>query len=260
MTKRTYDGFIRRMDEEQLLEDEDYAFEPTAFDLAMAIGIAADPEADRAALEELADALFVWAEDGVVEPLTTTAIERVWCADLASAIRDGLQRLVEKGDEWEVAASAALQALGVEGDRAEIARAVVQQLAIDLSHQEHPPFPCVCCIDESMTTADESSRRGIALEAVVFARRDAGLSDVDVRDALRQGEPQIAGLGTIERRRRVRERLGRLGRLGRDSIPQLSAELRAIAAEPVPEDAEADEIWKEVCTSLLVQRARPQWN
>ena len=44
------------------------------------------------------------------------------------------------------------------------------------------------------------------------------------------------------------------------SLPVLAWELRAIAGEPLPERAEDDDVWEEVCTLLLAGVARPDLN
>jgi hypothetical protein len=83
--------------------DDDFTFEPTAWDLAMTIGLTVDPEADRAALDELADATLVWASDEVLEPLTDTAVLRLWDGELESMVREGLEHLASLPD-WSAAA------------------------------------------------------------------------------------------------------------------------------------------------------------
>jgi hypothetical protein len=55
MTEDPLAGFMDRMD------DGD-TWDPTAWDLASAIGIGVDLEKHRAALDELADAMLVWAD------------------------------------------------------------------------------------------------------------------------------------------------------------------------------------------------------
>ena len=78
---------------------DDFVFEPTPWDLAFSIGIGVDPETDRAALDELADAMLMWAPEPTLERLTGPALEALWDDDLPRWIREGLVRL--SGDEPE---------------------------------------------------------------------------------------------------------------------------------------------------------------
>ena len=61
--------------------------------VAFAIGLMPDPSTDRLALDELADAMLVWAEEDVLDPITTEAIGRIWNDELRVRIRDGLEPL-----------------------------------------------------------------------------------------------------------------------------------------------------------------------
>ena len=72
---------------------DDFVFEPTPWDLAFSIGIGVDPETDRAALDELADAMLMWAPEPTLERLTEPALDALWDDELAGWIRDGLVRL-----------------------------------------------------------------------------------------------------------------------------------------------------------------------
>src|SRR5439155_21249046 len=83
--------------------DEELPFEPTAWDLAMSIRLGFQPESDGAALDELADAMLVWADDDS-ERLTDVAVERLWNEELAEDIRAGLARVAVRGPEWRRAA------------------------------------------------------------------------------------------------------------------------------------------------------------
>src|SRR3954451_10346151 len=94
--------------------DDDFTFEPTAWDLAMAIGLRVDPEADRAALDELADAMLVWAGDDVLERRAEPALPRFWAVELESMVRGGLERLGSLPD-WARSAQATIEALDRDG-------------------------------------------------------------------------------------------------------------------------------------------------
>jgi hypothetical protein len=239
----------------------DFAFEPTAWDLAFSIGIGVDPETDRVALDELADAMLMWAPEPTLERLTAPALDALWDDELARWIREGLVRLA--GDDgWEKGAAAAL----VEFDRAPRAAAVshevIRSLATQLGSADHPVFFCLDCLNESLSDVEPAGRRGLARRAAIVARRNAAVPDEEVRAAMvdvTTRSPTVR-LGTVERRAAVRTRLGRLGELGRDSMPALARELRALAAEPLPACATDDDVWEEVCTLLLADVARPDLN
>ncbi len=228
----------------------------------MEIGLRVDPEADREALDELADAMLVWADDAESERLTDVAVAAVWSGELAALIRDGLARVAELGGEWRSAATIALADVEQLSSGAEVVRAVVQHLAMQLSQQDHPPFFCVCCVDEIVATAPRSKRRELARRVAVVTRRNAAIPETELRAVLATAisEPPVRRLASLARRRAVRARLGRVGRLARKSMPELAAELEAIGAEPLPEQPEEDDIWCEVCDLLLSNLVRPELN
>src|SRR5436309_4971609 len=103
---------------------DDFVFEPNGWDFAMSIGIGVDPETDRAALDELADAMLVWAEGVELERLTDEAVERLWDDELELLVRGGIVRLAAEED-WRKAATAALAEFDRDPRRSEIAREVV---------------------------------------------------------------------------------------------------------------------------------------
>jgi hypothetical protein len=239
----------------------EFVFEPTPWDLAFSIGIGVEPETDRVALDELADAMLVWAPEPTLERLTRPALDALWSDELACWIREGLVRL-SGNDGWEKGATAAL----VEFDRAPKAAAVshevIRSLAMQLGSADHPVFFCLDCLNESLSEVEPAGRRVLALRAAIVARRNAAVSDEEVRAAMAEltSRSPTVRLATVERRAAVRTRLGRLGELGRDSMPALAAELRALAAEPLPACAVDDDVWEEVCTVLVADVARPDLN
>ncbi len=242
--------------------DDDFCFPPTAWDLAMAIGLQAE-EDDRTALGALTDAMLVWAEGPEVERLTDDAVERIWTVDLATGIRDGLLRVAAHEEEdWRAAGRQALAEFDRSPQKSEVARAVVQQLAMQLSQNGHPPLFCACCIDEAVAAAPRAARRSLALQMATVARPDADISDAELRLTVAEAvsRPAVERLGTAERRAAVRARLGRIGRLGGRSIPALAAELQAIEREPLPNRPEEDDVWRAVCEELLVDAAEPEYN
>ena len=86
---------------------DDFVFEPTAWDLAFSLGIGVDPGTDPPVLDELADAMLMWAPEPTLERMTRPALDRLWGDELAGMIRAGLERLAAR-DGWERAAAAAL--------------------------------------------------------------------------------------------------------------------------------------------------------
>ena len=144
----------------------------------------------------------------------------------------------------------------------EVARAVVQHLAMKVSQRDHPPFFCACCLDLEVAAAPPEARRVLALQIAIVARRDADISEAELRSAVAGAvsRPAVERLATAERRVAVRRRLGRIGRLGSRSVQALAAELQAIAREPLPRTPAEDDVWRAVCAELLADVARPEWN
>ncbi len=240
---------------------DDFVFEPTAWDLAFSIGIGVDPETDRVALDELADAMLMWAPEPTLERLTGPAVEALWDEELARWIREGLVRLSGE-DGWEKGASAALAEFDRAPRAAAVSREVIRSLASQLGSADHPVFFCLDCLNESLSDVEPTRRRALARRAAIVARRNAAVPDDEVRAAMAEvtSRSPTELLGTVERRAAVRTRLGRLAELGGDSMPALAAELRALAAEPLPACATDDDVWEEVCTLLLSDVARPDLN
>jgi hypothetical protein len=240
---------------------DDFVFEPNGWDFAVEIGIGMDPEVDRPALDELADAMLVWAKGPELERLTDTAVERIWDDELAGLVRDGIERLGTRED-WRAAAAAALVEFDRDPSASEIAREVVRYLAMQCGSADHPWFFCLDCMDCALRAAPAEEHRALAVPAAILGARNANIPDVELRAALASAlvEAPARRLGTAARRAAVRARLARLGRLGRGSMPMLAAQLRAIAAEPLPERPEDDDVWQVACTHLLEQKARPQMN
>jgi hypothetical protein len=240
-------------------EDEEFAFEPTPWDLAFAIGIRVDARTDRRALEELADAMLVWMDDGPeLEHLTATAMSALWSDELGAMIASGLVRLSRK-DDWRAAAQASLVELERDSRAAEVSKEVVRHLALQLASDDAPFLFCILCLEEHIGRVPRAERRVLALQAAILARRDAAVP----RNLLKPRIAALGGrgeLGTEARRLAVRRRLGRIAGFGRASLPVLAAELRVIAEEPLPDDPAADDVWQAVLTQLLPEVAMPEWN
>jgi hypothetical protein len=241
------------------LLDEEIAFEPTAWDLASAIGICVDDRTDRHALEELADAMLVWMDDGPeLEHLTSTAMSAMWSEELEVMIVAGLTRLCRE-DDWRAAAQAALAEFESDARGAEVSKEVIRDLALELAGNDAPALFCLHCLEEHIGRIPPAERRALAVRVAILARRDAAVprNRLETRVAALGGRDE---LGTRARRLAVRRRLGRIAVFGRASLPVLAAELRAIADEPLPDAPAADDAWQAVLTQLLAEVAMPEWN
>jgi hypothetical protein len=243
------------------LLDDEFVFEPNGWDMATDIGIRVDPDADREALDELADAMLVWMPDGpLLERLTTDALDALWSDELEATIREGLADLRER-NAWRAGVDAALVELDRDPRAAEVSREVVRHLAMQLSQEDAPLFFCLHCLDEVMASAPGADRRRLASEAAIVARRNAAVPDEGLRRAVAAlGRSSVPDLGLSDRREAVRRRLGRIAAFGRVSIPTLARELQAIADEALPPDAADDDVWQVVLTTLLAEVATPERN
>jgi hypothetical protein len=241
-------------------ELDDFVFEPTEWDLATTVAPRVDPESDREALDELADAMLVRLQDGPeLDRLTDDAAQRLWLPELDRLVRAALQELTQKEDEWRDAAVAALRDLDARRERAEVAREVVRHLAMQLGNDDVPFLFCFDCLDEAVERAPSANRRALALQAACAAVRNAGIGAEEAKQSV--AVPIIArDLGTIERRVAVRRRLARLARFGRESIPSLAAELARIAEEAPPTDPQEDDVWEVVVAHALADVAEPELN
>lgn len=208
--------------------DDDFIFEPNGWDMAVDMGIGLDPETDAEALDELADAMLLWIEGPALEALADAAVERIWSEELEKMIREGLGRLGQR-ETWRAGVERALAEFDLDPRKAEVTREVVCHLAMELSHESVPVFFCIDCLEEQISYAGSNRRRTLALQAVSVVQR-----------AIDPNDP------SIQTRATVRSRLGRLGGLGRESVPNLAAELRLIAAETVPASPESDDVWRAV--------------
>jgi hypothetical protein len=250
------------MDETDLeLLLDDYVFEPNSWDFAVSMGIGIDPETDRVALDALADAMLVHMEGSELERLTDEAVERIWDAELEGMVRDGIVQLSGQ-DGWEQGAAVALAEFDLDPPRSEVAREVVRHLAMQIGSADHPVFFCLCCIEEALARAAPADRRGLGVRVAIVATRNAGVPAAEVQAALAgaAGHPPAERLGTVERRAAVRARLGRLGEFATESMPDLAVELKALAAEQLPDRPADDDVWQEACVHLLAEVGRPDLN
>jgi hypothetical protein len=244
----------------ELLLDDDYVFEPNAWDFAVSLGIRLDPETDPPALDGLVDAMLVWADGPELERLTDEALERIWDAELEGMVREGIVQLSGE-DGWEQNAVAVLAEFDRDPPCSEVAREVVRYLAMQVGGADHPFF-CLCCIEEALGRAEPAERRAHAVRVATLASRNAGVPVVEIEEALADAArcPPAVRLGTVERRAAIRTRLGRLGALATESMPDLAVALKALASERLPDRPEDDDVWQEACVHLLAAVGRPDLN
>jgi hypothetical protein len=240
---------------------DDYVFEPKGWDFAVSMGIGIDPETDTVALDVLADAMLVDLEGPELERLTDEAVERIWDAELEGMVRDGIVQLSGQ-DGWEQGAAAALAEFDRDPPRSEVAREVVRHLAMQLGSAHQPVFFCLCCVEEALVRAEPADRRAQVVRVAIVAARNADVPTAEIQEALADAArcPPAERIATFERRAAIRARLGRLGQLATESMPELAVELKALAAEPLPNRAEDDDVWQEACVHLLAEVGRPDLN
>ncbi|MFL5928542.1 MAG: hypothetical protein ACJ77E_16545 [Gaiellaceae bacterium] len=239
-------------------ELEEFVFEPDAWDFAIEIGMTLDLEPDAAVLEDLSDAMLVWATGPELERLTDGAVEGIWDHELEALVREGIERVGTR-DGWEAAAAAALVEFDRDPRASEVGREIVRYLASQVGGGGYGFVLCLDCLSCGIAAAPRPSRRGLAVRAAIVAARAAAVPDVELRAAVAEAafRAPAARLATIARRKAVRDRLGYLGRLGARSMPALATELKAIAGEPLPDRAEDDDVWQVACTYLVEREARP---
>jgi hypothetical protein len=237
-----------------LLDDlDDYVFEPNAWDFAVSMGIGLDPEQDPPALDELADAMLVWAQGPVLERLTDDAVERLWDAELEGMVRDGIVQLSGQ-DGWEQGGAAMLEEFDRDPPRSEVAREVVRYLAMQVGGADHPVFFCLCCIEEMLVRADPAERRGHAVRVAILATRNAGVPVAEVQEALARRSARASDGSASSRPSRCQ------GAARSSPVERLGTALKALASEPLPDSAEDDDVWQEACARLLADVGRPDLN
>jgi len=216
----------------------------------------------RRALEELGDALLVWACGETLDEITRRAISLVWTRGLERDVRDCVVEL-ENDPRYADITARALYELDTDHGDSKLAREFIRQVALQYAHHDLPFF-CLCCIDEGVKNREGPARRLAALEAVAVAAADAKVDESEVRDALRRAGMRPGSLplllATDERRAAVRSRLERLARLGVSSVPDLSRELRKILSEPMPRDPGSDAVWGAACGYIAERALSPALN
>jgi hypothetical protein len=139
---------------------------------------------------------------------------------------------------------------------------VVRHLAMQLGSADHPVFFCLCCVEETLVSAEPADRRAHAVRVAIVATRNAGVPIAEIQEALVDAArcPPVQRIGTVERREAIRARLGQLGAFAAKSMPDLAVELKGLAAERLPERPEDDDVWQEACEHLLAEVRRPDLN
>jgi hypothetical protein len=225
-----------------------------ARDLALVAGLEWSSE-DEAVLAPLVDAVVVWADDDVMARIAVPIVERLWPSDLRGDI------------ESAVAASApdalddARADLSAGPRRSRLARAFVEQAAVELTGELMLPVCCLLCVEEGLATAPDAERRRRALRVASVAGRAAGIPEEELRRAFAVGAVSASSapafaLATDERRLAARAWLRNLAELGHDSVPALSEALRELVGGPLPAVAD-DAIWHEAVAGLAEQLNAP---
>lgn len=225
-----------------------------ARDLALVAGLEWSFE-DEAVLAPLVDAVVVWADDDVLARIAVPIVEALWASDL----RDDIESAIA------TAAPDALDDARADLDagprKSRLARAFVEQGAVELTGELMLPVHCLLCVEEGLATVPEAERPWRALRVAQIAGRCAGIPLDECRRAfaaaaLSSSSSPALALATDERRVAVRDRLRNLAELGRDSVPALSGALRELLDGPLPPVAD-DAIWHEVVAGLAEQLRAP---
>jgi len=219
-------------------------------------------ESDRELLAPLVDATLVWADGEVLKRIAEPIVFALWRDGLRRDIESSLERIetCDRRLARRLAAARADLAAGPPDSR--LARAVVEQAAVELAFDEQSPVCCVLCVHDGLLGAAPEDRTRLARTVARIAVRAAAISADEVRGAVSaaafDGGDAALALATDERRLAVRAWLGRLAELGVDSVRPLALELRVLADEPLPPAAD-DEVWRETVRGLT-ERLAPAWN
>jgi hypothetical protein len=236
--------------------------ETTARDLARTLNLEFEPD-DMPVLAPLVDASLVWLDDEARTPIAAPVVEALWPRELREDIERGLHEAAELSDRVRASLSDALTDLDAGPLDSRLARAVVDQAADEAAHDLQVPICCVLCFEEGLARLEAEDRRTRAVEFARLAGHAAQVPEDDVRAAVAaaavRGEPAAAALGTRERRLAIRTWLGRIAELARDSLPVTAAALDELLAEPLPDAAADDELWREAVAGLA-SRLRGGWN
>jgi hypothetical protein len=231
--------------------------------LAMEVGLEWDDE-EIALLAPLVDAACVWADDETLARIATPIVELMWQNELREDLEGALDACAEEAPHIRKVLRAAKADLATGPTRSRFARAALEQAAGELAFAELEPVHCILCVEEGLWRTPPEQRAAVALRVARCASRVAAVPPNELRAALvsgalgsRPGNAAVA-VATDPRREAVRAWLGRLAELGKKSVPTLAAELRALAAGPLP-PVDDDAVWRETVAGLVAGLVEP-WN
>jgi len=235
----------------------------TARDLATCVGLEWS-DADVESLAPLVDAAFVWAEDEQLARIAAPIVESMWQNELREDIERALETSAARSPHVRKRLRAARKDLAAGPRRSRLARAFLEQAAFELAFAEQEPVHCILCVEELLRANPPSERRALVLRLARCASRAAAVPQAELRAAVagaalgKGPEDSAAVVATDARRRAVRQWLLRLADLGSRSVPTVAAELRVLAADPLP-PADQDLVWRETVAGLVAQLVEP-WN
>jgi hypothetical protein len=232
-----------------------------ARELTYFVGLEWD-DADRAILAPLVDAALVWADSNTLEALAGPIVGQLWGRELREDIERALDAAAERHGHVRLVLDDAKADLAAGPEGSVLARAIVEQGGFDLAGDDLLPMHCLLCLEDGLAAKPPEERGGAALQVARLARRVLAVPPAEIRAAVAGaavGGPDVATiLATDERRRVVRDWLGRLAELGTHSIPTISEELSAAIHVATREPAE-DPIWCEAVRGITAE-LDAEWN
>jgi hypothetical protein len=234
----------------------------TARGLALVISFEWSADDERL-LAPLVDATLVWADDEDLERIAVPLVATLWDSELRGDIEAALDRLAPRHEHVRAALDAARADLAAGPQGSRLARAVVEQAAVELTGELMLPEHCLLCAEEFAASDSSGDLRRHALRLARIAGRAVDISDAEIRRAsataaVSTDSTVAVALATDARRLAVRAWLRNLAELGSESLPVLSDALRDLVSEPLPAAAD-DEIWHETVLGLS-ERLEPALN
>lgn len=227
-----------------------------ARDLAIFVDFELSP-ADEELLAPLVDATLVWADEETLAGISVPIVEAMWADELREDIENVLVELAKTHTRVRGLLDVARLDLDLGPRESVLARAVVEQMAVQRAGEEQLPVCCLLCLEEEIHRAPEEERAGRAVRLGRIARRAAAVPVEEVRAAVAAAARAKAGvegvaerLATDERRLAVRAWLGHLADLGATSLPATAAALDELLDEMLP-PVDADDVWRETCIGLM---------
>ena len=232
-----------------------------ARELTYFVGLEWD-DADQAILAPLVDAALVWADSNTLEALAGPIVEQLWGRELREDIEQALDAAAERDGHVRLFLDDAKADLAAGPEGSVLARAIVEQGGFDLAGDDLLPMHCLLCLEEGLAAKPPEERGRAALQVARLARRVLAVPPEEIRaavaDAAVGGLDVATILATDERRRTVRDWLGRLAELGARSIPTISEELGTAVQGSTREPAE-DPIWCEAVRGITAG-LDAEWN